>query len=71
MFKAQRGGEGETLHIPIDVMWSDVQNRVETLHKILECLRTRGGTPHITILGIWSDVQTKVETPHKIQAFLT
>ena len=31
-----------------DNIWSDVQNRMGTLHKILRCLRSRGGrTPHM------------------------
>ena len=34
MFEKQRGGG--TPHIPIEVIWSDVQTRVGTPHKALE-----------------------------------
>ena len=48
-------------------IWSDVQTWVGTPHKILRCLRMRGGgTPHIPIKVIWPDVQSRVGTPHKI-----
>ena len=51
---------GGTPHIPIEVIWSDVQTRVGTPHKILRCLRSRGGgTPHIPI-------EVRVGTPHKV-----
>ena len=56
-----------TPHNPIRDIWSDVQTRVGTPHKILRCLRSRGGrgTPHIPNEVMWSDVQTRVGTPHK------
>ena len=34
---------GGTPHIPIWDIWSDVQTRVGTPHKILRCLRSRRG----------------------------
>ena len=61
MFENLGGG---TLYNPIWDIWSDVQTRVGTPHKILRCLRSRGGTPHIPIWDIWSDVQTRVGTQH-------
>ena len=43
---------GGTPHIPIEGIWSDIQARVGTPHKILRCLRSKGGgTPHIPIEG--------------------
>ena len=51
---------GGTPHIPIEGIWSDIQARVGTLHKIPRRLRSRRGeTPHIPIEGIWSDGQTR------------
>ena len=66
-----KAGMRGTPHIPIDGIWSDIQSRVGTPHKILRCLRSRGGesplgTPHIPIEGIWSDIHSRVGTPHKI-----
>ena len=57
---------GGTPHIPNWDIWSDLQTRVGTPHKILRCLRGIGvGTTHIPIKVIWSNVQTRVGTPHK------
>ena len=52
------------MHIPILDIWSDVQTRVGTPHKILR--EAGGGTPRIPIEIIWSDVETRVGTPHKV-----
>ena len=54
MFEKQRGG---TPHIPIEVMWSDVQTRVGTPHKALEQLgwghRTKYLFKKIHMVGGW------------------
>ena len=42
-FYAVVEAEGGTPHIPIWNIWSNVQTRVGTPHKILRCLRSRGG----------------------------
>ena len=41
MFAKQEGGG--TPHIPIEGIWSDIQARVGTPHKILKCWKIRGG----------------------------
>ena len=51
---------GGAPHIPIEVIWSEVQTRVGTPHKILRCFRSiGGGAPHIPI-------EVRVGTPHKV-----
>ena len=42
-----------TPHVPFKVIWSDVQTRVGTPHKVLRCFRSQGGnrTFHLRLSG--------------------
>ena len=61
MFAKQGGG---TPHIPIEGIWSDIQARVGTPHKILTCLRSKGGGHRTFQLRENIDVHQRVGTPH-------
>ena len=54
--------------MPIEVIWSEVQTKVGTPHKLLRCFRSRGGRgrPHIPLEGIRLDIRTMVGISYSI-----
>ena len=57
MFETQR--KGGAPHVPIEVIWADIQTRVGTPHKLGKCLRSGGGGTEHSIQVIWQDILTR------------